>query len=123
LSYTNIEMENMLDSLEPLMEQRNMVGYAAARNARILSTELTEYHKIRDEIIIRLGERDTDANGNPNGQVSIKFDSPEFSQFAEELEQYAVIEHDPDLFTIKYSEAIGNLTGTELLAADWMFED
>ena len=33
------------------------------------------------------------------------------------------MEHEVELMTVKYEEAIGSLTGEELLAVDWMFED
>lgn len=123
MRYTNAEMDDMLESLGPLMEQRNMVGYAAARNARILDNELTEYHRMRDELIIQMGEPETDEDGNQTGRSSIQIGTPAFIEFAKEMERYAAIEHEPDLYKIKYEEAIGNLSGAELLAADWMFED
>jgi hypothetical protein len=49
--------------------------------------------------------------------------SERFRDFADELRRYAEISHDFEPFRIKYTEAIGQLSGQEMLAVDWMFED
>ena len=123
MRYTNLEMEQMLKNLEPILERRDVIGYAAARNSRILSTELTEYHKLRDELVAKYGENDVDEDGNPTGQISLAIESPNFKQFADELTRYASISHEPEIFKLKFEEAIGQLSGTELLSVEWMFED
>ena len=121
--YKNAEMEQMLGTLQKHLDRRDIVGYAAARNTRILRDELKEYLERRDELVRKYGTADTDEKGNPTGSVSLGFDSPEFSKFAEEIEQYAVIEHAPDLMQLKYEDAIGILSGAEILELDWMFKE
>ena len=116
-------MEQMLKALEPALEQRNKVGYAAARNARILQNELTEYLTRKNELVMEYGTPEVDENGNETGQVSISPMSENFGNFIEEIERYAQIEHDPQLMTIKYEEAIGILSGSEMLELEWMLED
>ena len=123
MRYTNYEMEQMLNAIGPLLERRDVIGYAAARNARILRGELTEYHKVRDELVMKYGEPDVDEGGNRTGQVSITVDSPSFAQFADELERYANISHEPDIFKIKFDKAIGALSGAEILSCEFMFEE
>ena len=123
MKYTNQEMDSMLNALQPILERRDVIGYAAARNARILRTELTEYYKLRDELVAKYGEVEIDENGNKTGQISISVTSPNFPQFVDEMERYATITHEPEIFKIKFEEAIGQLSGTELLACEWMFED
>lgn len=123
MKYTNQEMEQMLDALQPLLERRDVIGYAAARNTRVLRTELTEYTNVRDELVMKYGTADMDADGNPTGQVSLSVTSPHFRDFAEEMARYAGISHEPELFRLKYEEAIGQLSGNELLAVEWMFEE
>ena len=120
---TNQEMEQMLDALGPLLERRDLIGYAAARNARILRGELTEYHTVRDELVMKYGSADLDEEGNPTGQVSLIVGSPNFPQFMDEIGRYATITHEPEIFKLKFDEAIGKLSGTELLSVEWMFED
>lgn len=121
--YTNAQMSRMLDSLEPHLERRDVIGYAAARNTRILRDELTEYMKVRNDQLMKYGEPELDGEGQPTGAVSLKLDSPKFPEFAKEIEQFALIEHEPALFKLGYSQAIGVLSGSELLEIDWMFED
>lgn len=123
MRYTNQEMDQMLGQLKPLLERRDVIGYAAARNSRILTEELTEYTKVRDELVMKYGEADEDADGNPTGSVSLSVTSANFPKFVDEIERFATITHEPKLFRLKFEEAIGKLSGTELLAVEWMFED
>lgn len=123
MMYKNAEMEQMVGALQKHLDRRDIVGYAAARNTRILQDELKEYIERRDELVRKYGEEDKDKDGNPTGSVSLAFESPEFSKFAEELEQFAVIEHSPRLMQLKYEDAIGILSGAEILELDWMFKE
>lgn len=123
MSYTNLEMEMMLKSLEPVLEQRNMVGYAAARNSRMLQDELVEYFTRKNDLIMEHGTPEVDEEGNETGQISISPISENFGKFIEEIDKYAQIEHDPQLMKIKYEDAIGILSGSEMLALEWMLED
>ena len=116
-------MDNMLQGLEPLLERRDVIGYAAARNARLLRDELTEFHKVRNELVEKYGERELDEDGNETGRIMVSPSSEHFRDFADELRRYAEISHSFEPFRIKYTEAIGNLSGQEMLAVDWMFED
>lgn len=121
--YSNHEMEEMLGRLEKQLERKDVIGYAAARNARVLRSELGEYSKFRDELVMKYGEADADEEGNPTGTVSLDFKSPKFPEFVDEIQRYATIEHEPKLFKLPIGEAIGQLSGTELLELDWMFEE
>jgi len=49
--------------------------------------------------------------------------TPEFKSFCDAIEPFSTIEHEVDLMTAKYEDAIGVLTGEEILAVDWMLED
>ena len=120
---TNIQMEQMLASLQKHLDRGDMIGYAAARNTRVLEGELVEYFAKRNELAVKYGEPEKDGEGNETGRVSIQPMSDNFVLFIEELGKFAEIEHEPNLFKIDYAEAIGNLSGSELLDIDWMFED
>ena len=123
MKYSNHEMEQMLGALSKQLNRKDIIGYAAARNTRILREELSEYLKLRDELIMKYGEPDTDDEGNPTGSVSLAFTSPRFPEFTDEIERYATIEHEPNLFKLKFEQAIGELSGSELLELEWMFEE
>ena len=121
--YKNIEMEQMLAALEKHLGRTDKIGYAAARNTRILRNETHEYFERRKQLVEKYGSPQLDENGNPTGLTELRFDSPEFKEYAEEIGEWAIIEHAPNLFKLKFEEAIGNLSGTELLEIEWMFED
>lgn len=114
---TNAQMAGVIQSLTPILQQRNKLGYVAARNYRNLDTCLTEYKTFRDDLIKKYGERGDD------GTYSIKIHTPEFEKFSEELEPFNKIEHEVELMTAKYTDAIDILSGEEILAIDWMLED
>lgn len=122
MKYKNIEMERMMSALEPLLGRTDLVGYAAARNTRMLSAECAEYMQRRDELIEKYGEPELDEDGNPTGHTMLKIDSPEFAQYASEIEQWALIEHEPEIFKLPASEAVGAMSGSQLLELEWMFD-
>ena len=121
--YTNAQMEQMLLSLEPLLDRRDIVGYAAARNTRVLRSEALEYLKRRDELIAQYGEPELGDEGVPTGRTQLRIGSEEHKAFCREIEMYANIKHRPNLFKIAYAEAIGKMTGNEILACEWMLTD
>ena len=113
----------MLLSLEPLLERRDIVGYAAARNTRVLQAEAMEYLKRRDELIEKYGEPEFADNGTPTGRTQLHIGSDAYKRFADDLALYSNIKHRPLLFKIPYEEAIGKMSGTEILACEWMLVD
>lgn len=119
----NSMMNEMLRQLRPILSHRDKIGYIAARNYRILDDCLTEFQMFRDELIKKYGEVDKDENGNNLSTISINVSSPNFKQFCDELEPFNNMEHEVDLMTAKFDDAIGCLSGEEILAIDWMLED
>ena len=117
----NAQMAEMLLDLQPLLSQRNKVGYIAARNYRILSGCLTEYLAMRHRLIDENGEEFTDDKGFTNHQI--KIGTPAFTVFSEAMAPLNEIEQEVDLMTIKYDEIIGILSGEEILRLSWMLED
>lgn len=114
---TNAKMDEMCDGLQKLLPHRDKVGYFAARNTRILNDNLTEYHKVKEDLIRKYG---TDAE---DGSVQLSIKDPKFEDFSKELEEFSKIEHDVTLMTMKYEDVVGLLSGEEILDNDWMFED
>lgn len=119
----NIQMETMLKDLEPILPHRDKIGYVAARNTRILKDALTEYIAFKNELIQKYGSMDKDENGKELPTMSVKPDSPDFEKFIKEFEPIGSVEHDVDIMTIPYEDAIGILNGNEILKFDWMFTD
>lgn len=122
-TYKNSQMVDMLDKLQPLLQHRDKIGYAVARNHRRLSECLTEYERFRNDLIMKYGEREKDEDGNELPRMLIAVNSPNFKMFVEELAPYNEMEHEVEIFTLPYEDAIGILTGEEILAIDWMLVD
>lgn len=121
--YKNFEMERMVKALEKHLDRKDVIGYAAARNTRALTEELIEYENMREDLVTEYGEEELDEAGNPTGKITLKFDSPDFPKVASKMDEFALIEHDPKIFKIKYTDVIGELSGTEIMEIDWMLED
>lgn len=119
----NLQMEKMLCQLNPILPHRDKIGYVAARNTRFLTDALTEYFAFKTELIKKYGTVDVDEDGKELSTMSIKPDSPNFKLFAEEFDKIKEIEHDVELMTIPYDEAIGVLNGEEILSLEWMFTE
>lgn len=122
-AYKNIEMERMIDTLKKYLDRTDMIGYAAARNTRLLTTEAQEYLDRREELVRKYGKPETDENGNDTGRVKLSIHSPEFADYEKEITEWALIEHTPKIYKISAKEVIGKLSGTEILAIDWMLEE
>lgn len=116
----NIDMFQMINSLNDLLDRKDLIGYAAARNTRLLTNECAEFIKRRDELIQEYGEPVRDENGNTTGDMKVSMTSPCFSKFVDELEKFGEIKHEVNIFTIPESEVIGSLSGREILELEWM---
>lgn len=117
----NAEMAVMMNQLRPILPHRDKIGYVAARNYRTIAECLTEYETFRNELIKKYGQEIKNDQGPP--VIGIKIDSPKFKDFCDELAPFNEMEHEVELMIAKYEDAIGCLTGEEILAVDWMFED
>lgn len=121
--FKNYELVAMQQSLKPLLQLRDKLGFIAARNTRIIENALTEYEDFKNDLIKKYGEPDFDKNGNKLTTISIKVSSPNFTDFCNKLESLNNIEQEVDLMTTTYTDAIGVLSGEEILGVDWMLED
>lgn len=122
-SYKNIEMELMIQSLEPFLDHTDIIGYAAARNTRILMNEIQEYMSRREGLVAKYGEEVLDDEGNPTGQIQLRFDSPNFKAYSDEITEWAEIEHEPPIYKIPAEKCIGLISGRQMLDIQWMLED
>jgi hypothetical protein len=106
-----------------MLSHKDLIGYVAARNFRILSDSLTEYESFKRSLIEKYGEKDVDEFGKYTGSISVRTDSQNFKAFCDEMATFNEIEHDVEIMFAKYNDAIGVLTGSEILSIDWMLED
>lgn len=117
----NQQMLERVEQLKQFLPRKDKIGYAAGRNTRRLTDQLVEFNQIRNELIERYGTVSPDESGYAS--ISIKIGSPEYVSFMEAVEPFAKIEHEVELFTVKYDDVIDILSGEEILSIDWMLED
>ena len=118
MTLKNIDLEGILQILQPILPHRDKVGYVAARNTRIIQTALTEYATFKNDLIKKYGERDEET-----GNYSLTPQSATFNSFQQEFDTIANVEQEVDLMTLKYDEVVGVLTGTEILQLEFMLTD
>ncbi len=123
MKFTNFQMALALEHLAPLLERTDLIGYAAARNTRLLRQEAAEYLEARERLVCELGEQELDGDGQPTGVVAVHVGTPAFDEFRRRMAELDGIEAKLKVFRVPVGKAIGKLSGTQLLALDWMFEE
>lgn len=121
--YTNFEMANMVESLKPILKHRDIIGYAAARNTRILEDCLTEFRSFQEDLVRKYGTQDKTEDGKDLPTIRLEYSDPKFKEFSEELEKIGNIKHNAFIMVLDYKDVIGLLNGEEILAIDWMLKD
>lgn len=122
-TFSNKEIMEKLQSLRPILTQRNAIGYIAARNSRTLKEALTEYEQFEQDAVMRYGTADVDENGRPLGTTSIRPGSDSFQKFIEEMIPIQNIEQTVPIMVAKFEDVVGVLSGEEIFEIDWMLED
>ena len=117
--FTNATMNLHLNSLNTLSKKvKGRLAYAVARNIRKLTNELIEFENIKNDYIIKYGEKSED------GRYSIDLKSDEYKNFLEFIKDYISIEHDVDIFMVSEEEIYtSDLTADEILSLDFMISD
>ena len=119
---TNARLTAMRQSIAPMLERTDVIGFVAAKNARAIDAELREFDEKRDELIRELGTEEVGEDGKPTGNARIDRDTPEFEEFARRIKEYAEIECEVNICTVPVEKAEGLLSGNEMLAVEWMFD-
>lgn len=119
----NIDGEQYIKALEPLLNRTDIIGYAAARNTRIISESISDYTAKRDELIMKYGEQTINSNGQVVGGYSMNQGMVTWDEFVTELEPLAAVEIDVPVFQVSRNDAVGAMTGAQMLALEWMVHD
>lgn len=97
-------------------EEKGMLGFAIARNRRVLSGEVQEYARKRDELLEQYGTREED------GRFTLTAEAAE--TFYKALEPYTQMEAevaatqvDPEVF------CGGQLTSAQMYTLNWMVKE
>jgi len=113
----NFEMENRLQSLEPALKCKGKLGFVAAKNARKIADELTEYVERKNALIAEYGETGDD------GRTFVNTESDRAPQFLQELTAIGVIECNVDVHTVTVADILDQLTGEQMAGIAWMVSD
>lgn len=120
---TNAEMDGMIATLEPFLDRKDIIGFAAGRAVKRLTDSCGEYLKKKQELVMEYGKPVLDQEGNETGDWMLPADSEGFEEAAATLAEYATIKHSVDLPVIPITEALDNLTGREMLTISFLFAD
>lgn len=123
-NHTNVEMSNMLSSMEPLLDTaKGKFGYAIARNVRKLRDACMEYLQARQELLMQFGEETKDDSGNLTGNFSVKIGTPACMKYLEAISEFSSIQHSVEIYKIPYDILPEELTAKELINLAWMLYD
>ena len=117
MKLNNFELERHLQSLEPALKCKGRLGFVAAKNARKISDELTEYNERKNALIAEYGEQDDE------GRTYINAKSERAPQFMQELNEIGTVECTVDVCTVAVADIIDQLTGEEMAGVAWMVSD
>lgn len=122
VTMSNFEMIQKLEDLSSILSQRNILGYLAAYNTRVLTNALEEYRLFEKEAILKYGADELNEKGEKTGIKTIEIGSENYSNFEKELAPYWDIEQEIRIAKASMEDAIGNLSGEEILKLEWMLE-
>lgn len=118
MTYTNAQLERMMASASAHLERRDLIGYVCARNYRAISDAIVDYLAMKNALLHEYGKTD--------GIGKMPYIDPSMSGYAEFIARYepiANVEQDVTIMPLRYTDVVGELTGQEILAIDWMLED
>ncbi len=121
--YTNLELEQMAEALQPLLELNGIVGYTAARNMRLIVDEIADYLQMKERLLRAHGHEAADADGKPTGSYAIGPDDEGFAEFLAEFSEIANVRHAVEFYRLPAERCIGALTGRQFLDCSFMVEE
>lgn len=115
----NYEMSNCLNYLKDIAPKvTGKLAYAISRNMRKISNECVEFEKLRIELIQKYGVEDE------HGDISIDRNSENYIKFLKELEVYANITHEVDIYKVDADELFASdLNANDMLFLEFMIND
>ena len=117
MKLSNYAFEQRLQSLEPALKCKGKLGFVAAKNARKISDELTEYFDRKNALVIEYGEQDDD------GKWFVDTKNERSLQFLNELTKIGEIECSVDVCMVTVEDILDQLTGEEMAGLSWMVSD
>lgn len=103
---------------EKHLDDRGELGYACARNMRMLTFSVADYLTRRDDAVRRHGRP---AGGGGAGYTLCPSDAG-WTAFSEEMRELSAIEHDVDITKVRADGLVGSLSGKEMLELSFMLD-
>ncbi|MCD8208538.1 MAG: hypothetical protein LUD72_11415 [Bacteroidales bacterium] len=111
---TNAEMVQAIDVMVGLSETGKL-GYAIARNLRLLKTEATEYIQLRSELFQKYGIQ----NGS-----QWRIPPENIEEYIKELGDIPSIDHEVNVFKVSEEDFVsGSLTAAQMESLLWMVKE
>lgn len=123
MELSNLEMERVVEVLNPLLDRADMIGYVAARNVKAVKDALQPYMQTKDALVMKFGREVQDDHGNPTGVTMVAESDECYQEFLEEIIPIASDIQDVEIRKLKYEDVAGKLSGNEILALDFMLEE
>ncbi len=115
--YTNYELEQMAEALQPLLELADIVGYTAARNMRLISDAIGEYADVKNRLLQEYGHE------GDGGGFAISQDDEGFPEFWLKFSEVANVRHEIEFHKLPAERCVGVLTGRQFMDVWFMVED
>lgn len=122
ITISNAQAGAMINSMRSLLDRRDLIGYAAAYNTRVLTQVAQEYIDLHETLLAKYGKEVLGHNGEHTMKYVLEADNPNYQRFIDETSEWASATHDVDVFTVPAEKAIGELSGNEILSVQWMFD-
>lgn len=116
---TNKQMDEYIIGLDGLMNKtQGKLGYAIAKNYRMIANELKEYVGLKDAAIAQFGERDEE------GRIVIHLGTEAHKKYLEEMKQYDDIESDVSIVMVSPEDVYSsNLNAKEVSGILFMIKE
>lgn len=117
----NDQLAAFEETCERHLGDKGVLGYACARNARMMTFANAEYIQARAAAIRRHGDEVRNDKGRVTGHT-ISPESEGWDAYREEMAPLDAMEHEVDVVRVPAVDLIGELSGAEMLALDFMID-
>lgn len=117
ITISNHQADQYLESLSKHLDVSGKIGYAIARNFRVLRDNCTEYYDKRYSIIDKYGTKQPDSE-----EKEVKPDNPNYSIVKQEIDDLRKIKHEVTICFVEYDQILESFTARDILDLEWMLE-
>ena len=121
---TNSQMHAYMDTLQTLMDNKGILGYAILKNYNTFKDACKEYLQIYQNALVAYGDKTTEETAAGTQEyMSISPASEHIEEFVAEMEPVSNVMQDVQIYTVGYSKAMDVLSASEMQSISFMLED